>query len=215
MSADSPDAPRLSALASVRRFARPRPQREHCELCNAELAETHAHLVELSSRRLFCACDACAILFDSQGAGKYRRVPHRVQLLADFRLPEVVWAALDLPINLAFFLYSTAARRILALYPSPGGTTEALTPPDAWQMLEEDNPSLCDLIPDVEALLVNRLRPPHLYYRVGIDKCYELVGLVRTHWRALSGGEAVWREIDRFFTALKERAQTAGGKPYA
>lgn len=214
MSADFPDAARLSALASLRRFARPRPRRERCELCNAELAETHAHLVELSGRRLICACDACAILFDNQGAGKYRRVPSRVQFLADFHLPDIAWAALDLPINLAFFLHNTAAGRVIALYPSPGGATEALPPPDAWQMLVEDNPSLHNLIPDVEALLVNRLSSPHAYYRVGIDKCYELVGLIRAHWRGLSGGKDVWREIDHFFTALKERAQMAGGTPY-
>lgn len=215
MSADFPNAPRLPALASLRRFARSRSRREPCELCEAELADTHAHLVELSSRKLICACDACAILFDNQGAGKYRRVPSRVRILADFRLPEEVWAALDLPINLAFFLNSTALGRVVALYPSPGGATEALPPPDAWQMLVEDNPSLANLIPDVEALLVNRLSSPSGYYRVGIDKCYELVGLIRTHWRGISGGKAVTREIDRFFTALQERAQPAGGNSHA
>ena len=45
---------------------------------------------------------------------------------------------------------------------------------------------------------------PH--YRVGIDRCYELVGLVRTHWRGFSGGQAVWDEIGRFFAGLKGRA---------
>jgi hypothetical protein len=64
MSADSSDTSRLSALASLRRFARPRPLRERCDLCDADLADEHAHLLELSNRRLVCACDACAILFD-------------------------------------------------------------------------------------------------------------------------------------------------------
>ena len=64
----------LAALASLRRFARPRAARERCELCGAELADEHAHLVELASRRLACACEACAILFSGQGAG---RVPPR------------------------------------------------------------------------------------------------------------------------------------------
>jgi hypothetical protein len=209
MSADIPDAPRLSALASLRRFAQPRPRREHCELCDVELAETHAHLLELSSRRLVCACDACAILFDNATAAKYRRVPNRVQLLADFRLPEETWAALHLPIDLAFFLHRTAAGRVLALYPSPAGATEALVPLEAWQMVREDNPILRQMQPDVEALLVNRIGETREYYRVGIDKCYELVGLLRTHWRGLSGGPAVWEAIRRFFAGLQGGASHA------
>ena len=65
-----------------------RPRRaartERCELCDAALAAEHTHLVELANRRLVCACDACAILFSGQDAGKYRRVPRRVQFLPDF-----------------------------------------------------------------------------------------------------------------------------------
>ena len=44
-------------------------------------------------------------------------------------------------------------------------------------------------------------------YRVPIDECYKLVGLIRTHWRGLSGGTEVWEEIGRFFDELRERAQ--------
>lgn len=209
MSADSPDRPRMSALASLRRFARARPLREHCDLCSAELAEEHVHLLEQSSRRLICACDACAILFDNPGAGKYRRVPRRVQLLRDFRLPDEAWAALQLPIDLAFLMHSTAAGRVVAFYPSPAGATEALVSLEAWQTLVEDNPVLRDLTPDVEALLVNRIQQNREHYRAGIDKCYELVGLLRTHWRGLSGGPAVWEAIGRFFDGLRGGVSSA------
>lgn len=204
-----------SALSALRRFARPRSPRERCDLCSIELAADHAHLVELSSRRLVCACDACAVLFDSRGAGKYRRVPRNIQFLPDFRLTDVAWQALGLPINLAFFLHNTAAGRVVALYPSPAGATESLPAPDAWQTLMEDNPILRELEADVEALLVNRLGPAPLHYRVGIDECYKLVGLVRTHWRGLSGGSALWEEIERFFAALKERSHPAGDPAHA
>jgi uncharacterized protein DUF5947 len=209
MSSEIPDAPRLSALASLRRFAQPRPRREHCDLCDAELAVTHAHLLELATPRLVCACDACAILFDNSASTKYRRVPTRVQLLVDFHLPEETWSALHLPIDLAFFLYSTKAERVLALYPSPAGATESLVPLEAWQSLVEDNPILSELQPDVEALLVNRIGEARDYYGVGIDKCYELVGLLRTHWRGLSGGPAVWDAISRFFADLRGGARHA------
>ncbi len=139
------------------------------------------------------------ILFDGHAAGTYRRVLRRAQLLPDFRLNDETWASLQLPIELAFFLHSTPARRVVALYPSPGGATEAAVAPDAWAMLVEDNPVLQKFEPDVEALLVNRVRSARECYRVGVDRCYGLVGLIRRHWRGMSGGTAVWDEIDRFF----------------
>jgi hypothetical protein len=46
---------------------------------------------------------------------------------------------------------------------------------------------------------------------VPIDECYKLVGLIRAHWRGLSGGTEVWREIQSFFSALKKRAQLSHG----
>jgi hypothetical protein len=142
-------------------------------------------------------------------------VPRRLEFLRDFRLTDVQWEGLQLPINLAFFVHSTQARRVLALYPSPAGATEALPPPDAWTALVEGNPVLQTLETDVEALLVNRLGPEAEYYRTGIeaeyyrtgiDECYTLVGLVRTHWRGLSGGTTIWPEIGRFFSLLRQRS---------
>ena len=194
----------LTALASLRRFVRPRTSTERCELCDAGLAADHAHLVEVATRRLACACDACAILFDGQGETRYRRVPRRVRYLADFRLTDEVWEGLSIPINLAFFVRSTPAKRTIALYPSPAGATESLISLETWDALMADNPVLRDFEPDAEALLVNRMATARDYYRVGIDECYKLAGLIRIHWRGLSGGQAVWDEIHRFFAALKE-----------
>jgi hypothetical protein len=207
--------PGLSPLASLRRFLRPRAVRERCELCGLELAEEHPHLLELPSRRLVCACDPCAVLFSGQGAGKYHRVPRRAEFLPDFRLDELAWQALDLPISLAFFVRSTAAGRVLALYPSPAGATEALVAAESWQALTEDNPVLRELEPDVEALLVNRVGEAREHYRAGIDACYKLVGLIRTHWRGMSGGTAVWGEIGHFFAGLKERSGPRGDSAHA
>ena len=216
MTTDPMSGPMRSALASLRRFVQPRAAGStRCELCSAELPYDHAHLVELSSRRLCCACEACAILFSNPAAPKYRRVPRHVLFLTDFRLTDVQWEGLQLPINLAFFLHSTSAGRGVPLYPSPAGATEALPPPDAWQALVEDNLGLSDLEPDVEALLVNRLGANAEHYRVGIDTCYALVGVVRTHWRGLSGGTKVWAEIERFFASLKHRSRPTEGRWHA
>jgi hypothetical protein len=201
--------PAAGALTSLRRFVRPRTARERCEICDAGLADDHAHLVELSTRRLLCACEACAILFSDPNAARFRRVPRRIRLLADFRMTDEAWESLQLPINLAFFLQSTPAGKVVAMYPSPAGATESPVEPEAWKGLEDENPSLRDLEPDVEALLVNRIGGARECYRVGIDECYKLVGLIRTHWRGLSGGQAAWEEIRQFFVDLKRRESHA------
>jgi hypothetical protein len=204
MDSNSPDInTSLAALSALRRFARPRPASERCGLCGVDLSEEHDHLVELASQRLVCACSACSILFSGQGAGKHRRVPRRAEYLPDFRLADETWEALKLPVNMAFFLHSTPVGRIVALYPSPAGATEALISLDAWSMVADDNPVLRDFEPDVEALLVNRVGPVRECYRVGIDRCYKLVGLIRMHWRGFTGGPLVWDEVGRFFGGLK------------
>jgi hypothetical protein len=198
--------PARSPLASIRRFMRPKAARERCALCGTELGADHPHLVEPSSRRLSCACDACALLFSGQGGARFRRVPSRVRALPDFALSDATWDGLQLPINLAFFLRSTPEGRVVALYPSPAGATEATVDEQAWRALEEDNPILRDFETDVEGLLVNRVGEARDCYRVGVDECYRLVGLIRAHWRGLSGGAEVWGEIARFFAELRERS---------
>ena len=207
--------PALNALATLRRFARPRGPEERCDLCDAPLAAEHAHLVEPADRRLLCACDPCSILFSHREGAKYRRVPRRVEALPDFRLTDAEWENLHLPINLAFFLYSTPAGRIVAFYPSPAGAMESLVELGAWEALAEANPVLRGLEPDAEALLVRRVGAARDYYRVGVDECYKLAGLIRKHWRGLSGGTEVWEEIGGFFAVLRERSAAAGGDAHA
>jgi hypothetical protein len=199
-------APTPNAFAALRGLMRPRQPAERCELCSQELPAVHPHLLELSSRKLVCSCDACAVLFSDAGAGRYRRVPRDVTRLSDFRLGDEQWEALQLPINLAFFTHSSAAGRVLALYPSPAGATESTLPLESWQALVGENPILKQLQPDVEALLVNRIGAARDYYRVPIDECFRLVGLIRGSWRGLSGGSVVWAEIARFFGDLKGRS---------
>jgi hypothetical protein len=57
-------------------------------------------------------------------------------------------------------------------------------------------------VTELEALLVNRLNGAREYYRAPIDVCFELVGLIRLHWRGFSGGDKVWQEINAFFAKL-------------
>ena len=199
-----------NAFAALRQFARKRAPIERCEMCSRELDADHEHLVEPASRKLICACSACTILFEGQSGTKYRRVPRQVIFLRDFQLTEAQWDALMVPIDMAFFFHSSPHGKVIALYPSPAGPTESLLTLEAWTEIEQTNSALREMQPDVTALLVNRVGHARgasaEYYLVPIDECYKLVGLIRTHWRGLSGGTEVWREIGAFFAALKKRA---------
>jgi hypothetical protein len=110
-------------------------------------------------------------------------------------------------VGLAFFFVSSQAERVLALYPSPLGATESELDLSAWEELLNANPELGDLEPDAEALLVSRMGNDRMHYIVPIDRCYELVGLVRSNWRGISGGEEADRVISDFFERIDQQAQ--------
>jgi len=212
------------AFASLRQFARTRRPAarpdERCELCSAALAHEHSHLVEIVSRQIVCACEACATLFDGQAGSKYRRVSRRAQLLANFTMTDAQWENLLIPINMAFFFRSSIEGKMVTLYPSPAGAVESLLPLDAWDEIVLENPVLNHLQSDIEALLVNRVGHAHElsgaeYYIAPIDECYRLVGMIRANWKGLSGGTEVWAEIGRFFTELRSRSDVIGGEANA
>jgi hypothetical protein len=206
---------RLAQLArpagDIAAAARGEPEEEHCELCGAPMPSAHRHLLELSSRELVCACRPCALLFDRDGAGggRYKLVPERRLALEDFTMNEQAWEELRIPVDIAFFFHSSAARRVLAYYPGPMGPTESQLQLSSWHELQAANPILGELEVDVEALLVNRVRGARRQWLVPLDECYRLVGLIRMRWRGLTGGREVWRELDRFFEELDRRARSA------
>lgn len=204
------------AFAVLRQFTRSRSAasraEEHCELCSAGLTRAHPHLVERASRRILCACDACAMLFDGMEKAKYKRVSRSAQYLRDFEMSDGQWENLTIPINLAFLFRSSLEERMLALYPSPAGAIESLLPLEAWTNIAENNPILHRMQPDVEALLVNRVGYAHglgnaEYYIAPIDECYKLVGLIRSNWKGLSGGTEVWEEVAQFFKELRSKSE--------
>ena len=197
-------------LATLQRFVRkPRDRIARCELCSVSLPPGHQHLLELEKRRVACACDACAILFGGNTRQRYRRIPRDIRRLHDFVLDDQEWDSLLIPINLAFFLYSSGVERVVAHYPSPAGAMESSLELEYWEAIVERNPVLRKLESDVEALLVNRISSPPQYYRAPIDQCFRLVGIIRAHWRGLSGGSDLWAEMDRFFLQLN---QACGGE---
>jgi hypothetical protein len=209
---DSPDLARGTGFELLRRFARARPPVERCDLCGLEIAARHEHLLDPAERRLACACGACAVLFSAQAGARYRRVPRDVTLLDGLAISDAQWDSLRLPIDLAFFYYSTPQGRVVACYPSPAGATESLLELETWEELRQAHPVLRGLEPDVEALLVNRVRrgaTGPAAFLVPIDQCFRLVGLIRLHWKGFTGGAAVWEEIDRYFDELRRIARPA------
>ena len=125
----------------------------------AWLARTPAS-VEPATRKLVCACDACAILFSEAGETKYKRVPRRMRFLRDFQMTDGQWDSLMIPIGMAFFLKSSVEERVVAFYPSPAGATESLLSLEAWKRSWPGESGARKMESDVEALLVNRLDTP-------------------------------------------------------
>jgi Family of unknown function (DUF5947) len=189
----------LAALAALRRRARKRQEQERCDLCSAVVPPDHRHLVEVKSRQIACACPACAILFPAQANARYKEVPREIRRLDDFSLTDAQWDGLMIPINIAFFLRNSLDGKMAAFYPSPAGATESLLDLKTWNELAGD----IVLRDDVEALVVHRLRGRREYYVLPIDHCYRLVGLIRTKWRGLSGGDDVHAAIDSFFDEMR------------
>lgn len=199
----------LSSFETLRRLAQP-PQSmsERCELCHLALSPVHRHLLEVETRQVACSCDSCALLFQNAAGTKFKLIPRDSRALTDFQMTDGEWESLALPIDLAFFFYSTPSEKMVALYPSPAGPMESLLPLTSWQVLVKQNPVLQNMQPDVEALLVNRAGVAREYFLAPIDACYELIGTIRMHWRGFSGGEDVWREIENFFARLRANSPT-------
>ena len=198
-----------SLIRTLRRFRQPQIVQERCELCSAGLSSNHRHLLEIPRNRIVCTCDPCALRFQDVAGGRFKLIPRDVWRLAEVSLPDLEWEKLALPINLTFFFYSTPEKKMKALYPSPAGATESLLPLATWNSLTERNPQLAIMQSDVEAFLVNRIGARREYYVVPIDVCFELVGIIRMHWRGLSGGDSVWQQVETFFARLNADARPA------
>ena len=197
------------------RLLRPRPQAEgeRCEMCAEAIDDRHGHVVNVDARALMCVCRACYLLFTIEGAagGHYRAVPDAYARVEPLSMSETQWAELGIPVSPAFFFYNSRLGRTTAFYPSPAGATESLLPLDAWDAIVSANGGLEGLQPDVEGVLIRRTGNGFACYRLPIDRCYELVGLLRLHWRGFDGGDDVHAAIDAFFRDIEERCAAPTG----
>lgn len=174
-----------------------------CDLCNLKLAPSHPHLLDVATREIANACEACGLRFQSVVGGRFKLIPRYTRALPGFCLTGAQWESLVLPINLAFFFQDSTGGKITAMYPSPTGATEFLLSHESWEALAVVNPALVEMEPDVEALLVNRVAGAREYFIAPIDRCHELAGLIRANWRGLSGGDTLWEKTAAYFAKLR------------
>jgi hypothetical protein len=166
-----------------------------CEICSAPLGARHAHVVELVTHGVKCACSACAVLF-RDGTGRFRTVPDRVEAVS----AGGDWSRLEIPVELAFIVRRDGW---IAFFPSPAGPVESPLSPGAAAALPELVPAAASLVPEVEAILLQRPRGGGVRCFVApIDLCFELVGALKREWRGFSGGDRARNEIDAFFARL-------------
>jgi len=206
-----------AAFGILQQFARRQRAAERCELCSVELTGQHPHLLDPTTRKVVCSCDACALLFSGQSNARFKRVPKLVRSLPEFRLTDAQWESLMIPINMAFFFHSSPEGKVIAMYPSPAGATESLLSLESWNEIAQANHAIQQMEADVEALLVNRVGHSRgfaaaEYYILPIDQCFKLVGIIRQNWRGFSGGTEVWQQISEFFAQLRRHATVLGGR---
>jgi hypothetical protein len=188
---------------------------EKCEFCGVDIPDEHRHVANVEARSVMCACTPCYFVFSPEGAarGKYRAIPEEYLFAHDFSLSQGQWDDLQIPVNLAFFFVNSQLGQMVAFYPSPAGATESLLPLDTWAEVVRANPFIEGLTPDVEALLLHRHKDGETEcYLVPIDACYQLVGLIKIHWRGFDGGQEAWEKIDQFFEDVRGRAREIEAK---
>ena len=178
----------------------PPVQIELCEMCGTPIAAGHSHVVDTVRRALMCACRACFLVFTA--GTRYRAVPERYLWDPSQPVTTQEWAALHLPVDLAFIL--RCDNGVAAFYPSPAGAAECPLNQETWTELAMRHPLLATAEPHVEAILVHGSE----CFLVPVDVCYRLVGTVRRYWTC-----AVGTHIDELFAEIRERAQPLAPKP--
>jgi hypothetical protein len=180
-------------LSTLKRFVAPRPPADVCGLCSTPVGPTHAHLFDRVRQALDCACAPCALVLEQNPKARWVLVPHRAERLPESPIGAAEWESLGVPIGLAFFVRSSTEGAVTAWYPGPAGAVRC--------RLTFEPPRL-DLAEDVEALLVTRLYGASAAYRLSIDECFALVGLIRSKWHGFTGGGVVRDAVTEFLARI-------------
>ncbi|HKJ89394.1 MAG TPA: DUF5947 family protein [Gammaproteobacteria bacterium] len=182
-----------------------------CELCGAPMARAHPHLLDTREDEVVCACPACAEHAGNRPRSHYRPLPSQAEVLSRLEVTGADWAALEVPIGLAFFLRREAGAPVVALYPGPTGLTESHPDPESWAGIETRNPGLRDMAPGTEAAVISMLDDRPRAFRLPADRCYALAGEIRSRWDGLGGGAGTWARVRGFLDQLDREVERCRG----
>jgi hypothetical protein len=193
-------------LSAVRRFTRrgsgsesSAEQQEHCDLCGNPIAETHEHLYDPRVRELACACQACAVLFPNKSDVRYRRLEMSVVPLRGLAIGPAELQGVGIPVSLLCLCPSAEHNRVFAWYPSAAGVVEGDVSTTQLETLVAAFPELGGVEPDLEALVIDARQAPARCFRVSIDVCHKLIGLLRAH-----PGRSGFKAFERALLSLDE-----------
>ncbi|MGH9630909.1 MAG: DUF5947 family protein, partial [Bryobacteraceae bacterium] len=128
------------AIAGLRRLKWMNVPRERCDLCAAALAMGHRHMVDCSSRRVLCVCDACKMMLGSRTDARFRQVPEKVRSAHEIQITDAMWTRFQIPVSFAFIY--TAEDEVTAIYPSPAGSVFSRVDQECWVELVGQYPIL-------------------------------------------------------------------------
>ena len=158
-----------------------------------------------NDRRILCACATCWA--QRSGDPNLRPTGSRVVWLEDFSLPDELWARLEVPIGLSFFMYSSSVEAMVAMYPSPAGATESELKLDglggpARRSIRSSSRSS----PTPRRSSSTGCPDQPSYVIAPIDECYAPRRRVKVNWEGISGGDAIERAVPTFFERLRQRS---------
>jgi Family of unknown function (DUF5947) len=176
----------------------------HCGLCGIPLSDSHAHLFELDSRALSCACTTCSRLFPGGSRQRCQRVETKVVPLPDLQLTARDWAALDVPERLLFLAPSAQHTCVYAIYPNPHGPVKARLPLRAWHQLVTAHGALASFAYEIEVLLIDGRGDRCACSRMSIDVCHRLVDPLRA---PPCSSAPAWERLEQALTELQRGFQ--------
>jgi hypothetical protein len=189
----------MSRLGFLRRYLDDAGEPAECELCAGPLEREHRHVVEVRARRILCACDPCALLFDEASTRRFRTIPEHVRRETPFGAYEA-WNALGLAEG-SFVLFGSSEQHWIAVEPGVSGAAERVLDPVSWHAVWTRSELARAMASDVEALIVRRDRRAEAF-AAPIDRCYALTGAMRRHWQGEDGGNDVRATLVAFFEGL-------------
>ena len=204
------------ARRAARRAPADPPQRarrpgagERCEMCAEPIADEHEHVVDLARRSAACAPAGratCCSPTDGAAAGATGRCPTATAPFADCTLP--AGTTLQIPVGAGVLLPQLGAGPDGRVLPGPGRGHRVRAAARRLGPVVGRQPAAGDARARRRGAAGARRAATagSSCYLVPIDACYELVGQLRTLWRASTAARRRTRRSTPFFDAGRRSA---------